>query len=117
MAVLWGSALFSAAVDNIPYVAAMNPLIVDRPVTSFADYRLCTCPSTGYTAALVGPGVGRLFRGNGTVIGASANVVIVDIARKAGHPITFWDFFRVGFPIMLGTILLSSLYLWILFLR
>jgi Na+/H+ antiporter NhaD/arsenite permease-like protein len=49
------------------------------------------------------------------LIGASANVVIADMARKAGHPITFRQFFMVGFPVMLGSVLLASVYVWLLF--
>ena len=59
-----------------------------------------------------------LVRGaNGTIIGASANVVIKDIARKAGCPISFWQFFKFGFPVMLGSVLISAMYLWLIFLR
>ncbi len=119
MAVLWGSAFLSAIVDNIPYVAAMNPLIVDLA-------RSLHPAVTDSTALMHQPDIiplwwalalGACLGGNGTLIGASANVVIVDIARKAGYSITFWQFFKFGFPVMLGSILLSSLYLWFLFLR
>jgi Na+/H+ antiporter NhaD/arsenite permease-like protein len=51
------------------------------------------------------------------VIGASANVVIVDLARKAGYPISYRQFFLIGFPVMVGSVLLSSLYIWLRFLR
>jgi Na+/H+ antiporter NhaD/arsenite permease-like protein len=61
--------------------------------------------------------LGACLGGNGTIIGASANVVIVDIARKAGHPISFWQFFKFGFPVMVGSVFISALYLWLLFLR
>ncbi|MGA6826905.1 SLC13 family permease [Nitrospira sp. NS4] len=119
MAVLWGSALLSAAVDNIPYVAAMNPLIVDLARSlhpEIADY------ATLVHQADIIPlwwalALGACLGGNGTIIGASANVVIVDLARKAGYPISFWQFFKFGFPVMIGSILISSLYLWVLFLR
>ena len=119
MAVLWGSAILSAAVDNIPYVAAMNPLIVDLARSlhpEIADY------TTLVHQADILPlwwalALGACLGGNGTIIGASANVVIVDIARKAGYPISFWQFFKFGFPVMLGSVLMSALYLWILFLR
>lgn len=118
MAVLWGSAVLSSAVDNIPYVAAMNPLIVDLARSLHPDIE-------DYTTLVHQPDIiplwwalalGACLGGNGTLIGASANVVIVDLARKAGYPITFWQFFRFGFPVMLGTVLLSSVYLWLLFL-
>ncbi len=119
MAVLWGSAFLSAIVDNIPYVAAMNPLIVDlarslHPAITDATTLVHQSDIIPLWWALA---LGACLGGNGTLIGASANVVIVDIARKAGYSITFWQFFKFGFPVMLGSILLSSLYLWFLFLR
>ncbi len=118
LAVLWGSAVLSAAVDNIPYVAAMNPLIVDLARSLHPDI-------TDYSTLVHQPDIlplwwalalGACLGGNGTLIGASANVVIVDLARKAGYPITFWQFFKFGFPVMIGTVLISSLYLWLVFL-
>lgn len=117
MAVLWGSGVLSAIVDNIPYVAAMNPLIVDLARTLHPDI-------TDHTALVHQPDIlplwwalalGACLGGNGTMIGASANVVIVDLARRAGHHITFWRFFAVGFPVMIGSLLISSAYLWIRF--
>ena len=119
MAVLWGSAILSAAVDNIPYVAAMNPLIVDLARSlhpEISDYAtLVHQPDIiplWWALAL-----GACLGGNGTIIGASANVVIVDIARKAGYPISFWQFFKLGFPVMVGSVLMSAVYLWFLYLR
>jgi len=119
LSILWGSAFLSAAVDNIPYVAAMNPLIVDLARSlhpEIADYAtLVQHPDVlplWWALAL-----GACLGGNGTVIGASANVVIVDMARKAGHPISYRQFFLIGFPVMVGSLLLSTLYLWLLFLR
>ncbi|OQW35900.1 MAG: hypothetical protein A4E19_15695 [Nitrospira sp. SG-bin1] len=119
MAVLWGSAMLSAAVDNIPYVAAMNPLIVDLARSlhpEIADYAtLVHQPDIiplWWALAL-----GACLGGNGTIIGASANVVIVDIARKAGYRITFWQFFKYGLPVMIGSVALSAIYLWLVFLR
>src|SRR5512134_2454340 len=119
MAVLWGSAVLSAAVDNIPYVAAMNPLIVDLARSlhpEISDYAtLVHQPDIiplWWALAL-----GACLGGNGTIIGASANVVIVDIARKAGYRITFWQFFKYGLPVMIGSVSLSALYLWLVFLR
>lgn len=119
MAVLWGSALLSAAVDNIPYVAAMNPLIVDLARSlhpEIADYATLV-HQPDITPLWWALALGACLGGNGTIIGASANVVIVDIARKAGYHISFWQFFKFGFPVMIGSILISSVYLWFLFLR
>jgi Na+/H+ antiporter NhaD/arsenite permease-like protein len=118
-AVLAGSAVLSAFVDNIPYVAAMNPLIVDLARSLHPEI-------TDYTTLVHQPDIiplwwalalGACLGGNGTIIGASANVVIVDIARKAGYRITFWQFFKLGFPVMIGSIAISAVYLWFLFLR
>ena len=119
MAVLWGSAILSAVVDNIPYVAAMNPLIVDLARSLHPEV-------TDYVALVHQPDIiplwwalalGACLGGNGTIIGASANVVIVDIARKPGYRITFWQFFKFGFPVMIGSVTLSAIYLWLVFLR
>jgi len=119
MAVLWGSAMLSAVLDNIPYVAAMNPLIVDLARSlhpEISDHALLVhqpdIMPLWWALAL-----GACLGGNGTIIGASANVIIVDIARKAGYPISFWQFFTFGFPVMLGSVLMSAVYLWLLFLR
>lgn len=65
---------------------------------------------------MIGPAFGACLGENGTIIGVSANVVIVDIARKAVYPISFWQFFKCEFPVMIGSILMSALYLWFLFL-
>ena len=119
LAVLWGSAILSAIVDNIPFVAAMNPLVVDLARSLHPEI-------TDYAALVHQPDIlplwwslalGACLGGNGTVIGASANVVIVDLARKAGYPISYRQFFLIGFPVMVGSVGLSSLYLWWLFLR
>ena len=119
LTVLWGSAVLSAVVDNIPYVAAMNPLIVDLArslhpeITDYATlvHHADIIPLWWALA------LGACLGGNGTIIGASANVVIVDIARKAGYRITFWQFFKYGCPVMVGSVALSALYLWLVFLR
>lgn len=118
MAILWGSAALSSVVDNIPYVAAMNPLIVDLARSHH--------PSLVDHAALVHQpdivplwwalALGACLGGNATIIGASANVIIVDVARKAGYGISFWQFARIGMPVTIGSMLLCSIYLWWLFL-
>ena len=118
VAVLWGSAVLSAIVDNIPYVAAMNPLIVDLARSlhpEIADHAtLVHQPDIlplWWALAL-----GACLGGNGTLIGASANVVIVDLARRAGYQISYWQFFTLGFPVMVGSVILATVYLWLLFL-
>lgn len=118
MTVLWGSAFLSAIVDNIPYVAAMNPLI--------AELARSLHPEVTNSAALMHQAdivplwwalaLGACLGGNGTLIGASANVVIVDLARRAGHPISFMRFMAFGLPVMVGSVALSAVYLWLRFL-
>ena len=117
--ILWGSAILSSVIDNIPYVAAMNPLIVDLARSLHPEI-------TDYATLVHQPDIlplwwslalGACLGGNGTLIGASANVVIADLARKAGYPISYRQFFMVGFPVMVGSLLLSTLYMWLLFLR
>ncbi len=88
MLLLWGSAVLSAVVDNIRYVATMSP-VVDQLVSGAG-------PFTGQTglwwALLLGADLG----GNATAIGASAIVVVTGIAKRNGHPISFWEFTRYG---------------------
>jgi Na+/H+ antiporter NhaD/arsenite permease-like protein len=59
--------------------------------------------------------LGACLGGNGTLIGETANVVVVDIARRAGHTISFWRFLVFGTPVMLESVLLSTQYLWLRF--
>ncbi|NLU49397.1 MAG: ArsB/NhaD family transporter [Syntrophomonadaceae bacterium] len=102
MLTLWTSALLSSFIDNIPFVATMIPLIKTLGTLSGMD---------------VGPlwwalSLGACLGGNGTVIGASANVVVTGIAAKMGHPISFRRYLKVGYPVMLVSILISTVYLW-----
>lgn len=117
MSVLWGSALLSALLDNIPYVAAMNPLIVDLARSlhpEIADYSTLV-HQTDIVPLWWALALGACLGGNGTLIGASANVVIVDLARRAGYTISFWRFLSFGLPVMVGSMVLSTVYLWLWF--
>ena len=116
--VLWGSAVLSAVVDNIPYVAAMSPLIVDLARSLHPEIH-------DYVTLVHQPDIlplwwalalGACLGGNGTLIGASANVVVVDCARRAGYRITFAQFMAFGLPVMLGSMAISTVYLWLRFL-
>lgn len=119
LSILWGSAFLSAIIDNIPYVAAMNPLVVDLARSLHPDI-------SDYTTMVHQPDIlplwwalalGACLGGNGSLIGASANVVIADLARKAGYPISYRQFFMIGFPVMVGSLLVSTVYVWLVFLR
>lgn len=104
MAVLWGSAILSAVVDNIPYVATMIPLIKSM------------APALG-GAAHLDPvwwslSLGACLGGNGSLIGASANLVVAGFADRAGCQIRFVPFLLTAFPLMLMSILISSIYIY-----
>ena len=104
-ALLWGSGLVSGIIDNIPYVATMTPLVqnlVDAGGGSEQARAL-------WWALALGADLG----GNATAVGASANVVVLGIAARNGHPISFWKFTRYGAVVALVTIAVSWVYLWL----
>lgn len=102
--VLWGSALFGALFDNIPYVATMAPIV--ESVVAGAP------PEIGQ-AIWWAFALGADFSGNGTAIAASANVVAIGIAAKAGHRISFWRFTKYGIVTVLLTTAAAWLYVWL----
>jgi Na+/H+ antiporter NhaD/arsenite permease-like protein len=103
MLLLWGSALFSAIVDNIPFIATMTP-VVDQMVGGTGAF----AGQNGLWWALV---LGADLGGNATAIGASANVVVAGIAKRSGHPISFWEFTRYGLVVALVTLGIATPYL------
>jgi Na+/H+ antiporter NhaD/arsenite permease-like protein len=105
MVLLWGSAVLSAIVDNIPYVATMSPIVADLVA---ADGNTPQSRVLWWALAL-GADVG----GNATAVGASANVVILGLAERAGTPISFWQFTRYGLMVAFVTVAVSMPYLWI----
>jgi len=102
---LWGSAALSGIVDNIPYVATMTPLVQDL-VDSGGG-------STEANALWWALALGADLGGNATAVGASANVVILGIAARNGHPISFWQFTKYGLVVAVITIAISWPYLWL----
>ncbi len=114
MLVMWFSAFASAFVDNIPYVATMNPLIIDMAQQLWPNLQgieLLHHPDLmplWWSLAL-----GACLGGNGTAIGASANVIVVGMSERAGHRITFARFMLYGMPIMILTVLMSMIYVWL----
>jgi Na+/H+ antiporter NhaD/arsenite permease-like protein len=103
MLILWGSAGLSAIVDNIPFVATMAP-VVGELVNGNGPF----VGQNGLWWALV---LGADLGGNATAIGASANVVVAGIAKKSGHPISFWEFTRYGAVVALVTLGIATPYL------
>ena len=107
IAILWISAITSALVDNIPFVATMIPVIRDMaPLFSANDLN-----TLWWSLAL-----GACLGGNGSLVGASANLVVAGFAERAGQPIRFMPFMLVAFPLMLMSIAVSTLYLWLRYL-
>lgn len=106
--ITWMSAFASAFIDNIPYTATMIPLIENvsmDPIFAEQIGKFATNPL--WWALAIGAGLG----GNGTLVGASANLVSAGLSERMGYPITFNAFFRVGFPYMLVTTAVSSVVL------
>jgi Na+/H+ antiporter NhaD/arsenite permease-like protein len=114
MIVLWFSAFASAFIDNIPYVATMNPLIIDMAKQlwpNLSGIELLHHPDLmpmWWSLAL-----GACLGGNGTAIGASANVIVVGMAEKMGKPISFKKFMLYGMPLMIESVLICTVYVWI----
>ena len=104
LVILWVSAICSAVLDNIPFVATLIPLIMTMEAEGIDVWPLWWAVS-----------IGACFGGNGTIIGASANVVLTGIAGRRGYPITFIDFLKIGAPVMLMSIVLATIYLLVLF--
>ncbi len=108
MTILWGSAIASALVDNIPFVAATIPLIKSM------------APTFGGTEALMplwwSLALGACLGGNGSLIGTCANIIVAGFAERSGNPISFVRFMLGAFPLMLASIAISSVYIYLRYL-
>lgn len=109
--ILWVSGITSAFIDNIPYVATMIPLIKDMIVGLGLPVDSIQADTLWWSLAL-----GACLGGNGTIIGASANVVVSGIAAREGKGFNFVEFFKIGFPIMIVTLIISHLYIYFRYL-
>ncbi|MBM4053823.1 MAG: ArsB/NhaD family transporter [Planctomycetes bacterium] len=111
---LWFSAICSAVVDNIPFVASMIPLVRD---TAYA-----VLPAESSNAGILqhptlmpvwwSLALGACLGGNGTPIGASANVITIGLSKKAGFPITFKKYMIYSIPFTILTLFISTVYIW-----
>lgn len=106
MLILWLSAIASAFIDNIPFVATLIPMIKDMGAMGMTNLE-----PLWWALSL-----GACLGGNGTLIGASANVVVASMAAAHGAKISFVKYFFVAFPLMLVSIVISSIYLYLLYL-
>eukprot|EP01100_Stratorugosa_tubuloviscum_P004344 TRINITY_DN207_c2_g3_i1.p1 TRINITY_DN207_c2_g3~~TRINITY_DN207_c2_g3_i1.p1 ORF type:complete len:782 (+),score=355.55 TRINITY_DN207_c2_g3_i1:131-2476(+) len=100
--IMWISAIVSAFIDNIPYTTTMVPIVVKL--------------ATDNLGLPIGPLVwalsfGTCLGGNGTLIGASANVVAAGLCEQSGYPISFNRFFKLGFPLMIFTMVIATIYM------
>jgi Na+/H+ antiporter NhaD/arsenite permease-like protein len=107
LAVVWFSALLSTIIANIPFTAAMLPVI---------GYLTRTIPGAQSKVLFYCLSVGSAMGGNGSLIGASANMITAGISERSGQPITYAYFFKKGFPAMLLTVALTTLWLLLRFL-
>jgi len=108
LAILWASAILSAVIDNIPFVATMIPVIKSM------------APTFGGPEGLLplwwSLSLGACLGGNGTLIGASANLTVAGIGERAGVPFRFVPFLLLAFPMMLMSILVSTAYVYLRYL-
>jgi Na+/H+ antiporter NhaD/arsenite permease-like protein len=107
LVVVWFSAVLSTIIANIPFTAAMLPVI---------GFLTATIPGAQSKALFYCLSVGSAMGGNGSLIGASANMVTAGIAERAGHPISYVYFFKKGFPALLLTVSLATVWLLLRFL-
>lgn len=104
--ILWVAAIASAFLDNIPFVATMIPLIVNIGEMTGMD-------TTPLWWALA---LGACLGGNGSIVGASSNVIVSGMLHKKGYKLSFGDFLKIGFPIMIVAVAISTVYLFIFYL-
>ncbi|MFI7446005.1 ArsB/NhaD family transporter [Nonomuraea sp. NPDC049714] len=108
LGLLGGSAVLSAVVDNIPYVATMSPIVAELVRAVGGDG-----PGQVLWWALA---FGADLGGNATAVGAAANVVVLGIAARNGVPISFWHFTKYGLIVTVVTVGLVAPYLWVRYL-
>ena len=108
MIILWGSGIISGVIDNIPYTATMAPMIAQMQAVLGSQYAypIWWCLS-----------LGACLGGNLTIIGAAANVIVSENSAKHGHPISFLGFMKYGVAVVFISLVLSSLYIYLKFLR
>lgn len=102
---LWLSALVSAVIDNIPFVATMIPLVHSMEAGLGG---MAAAEPVWWSLAL-----GACLGGNGTLIGAAANVMVAGLAERAGTPISFARFLLIGVPVMIGSVALANVYIYL----
>jgi Na+/H+ antiporter NhaD/arsenite permease-like protein len=100
--VLWVSAFASMLVDNIPFTVTMLPVVA---------FLTATVPGAQGKILYWALAFGACLGGNGTIVGASANIVAVGLAERVGYPITFNEFLKKGLPLAIATLLIATVWL------
>jgi Na+/H+ antiporter NhaD/arsenite permease-like protein len=108
ISIIWASAVASTLVDNIPFVATMIPMI-----ENMGD--LLGGPE-GLRPLWWALALGSCLGGNGSLVGASANLIVAGFAERAGHPLHFMRFMLIAFPLMLGSVAISTVYVYLRYL-
>jgi Na+/H+ antiporter NhaD/arsenite permease-like protein len=106
MVILWVSAIASAFLDNIPFVATMIPLIQN----------IGTMTNMNIMPLWWALALGACLGGNGTIIGASANVIAIGFLNKHGYRVSFMSYMKMTFPLMIVSIVISTIYLVIFYI-
>jgi Na+/H+ antiporter NhaD/arsenite permease-like protein len=104
--ILWLTGLLSGFVDNIPFVAAMIPVI-----NEFEDYGMTNLDPLWWSLAL-----GACMGGNGTLLGSSSNLVVAGLAAKSNHPLGFLSFMKIGLTVVIFSLLISTVYIYFRYL-
>ena len=120
MVILWFSGIASAVVDNIPYVATMIPLVQDMASQVFTNGEVAgpeLSTAVLHNSVLLpvwwALALGACLGGNGSPVGASANVIAMGMAKQAGKPISFFKFMLYGVPTMFGSLAIAMIYIWL----
>lgn len=103
--ILWVAAIASAFLDNIPFVATMIPLIIN----------IGTMTGMNIAPLWWALALGACLGGNGSIVGASSNVIVSGMLHKKGYKLSFGDFLKIGFPIMIISVIISTIYLLIFY--
>ncbi|MFJ9752516.1 ArsB/NhaD family transporter [Streptomyces chartreusis] len=105
MALVFGSVVPSAVIDNIPFVASVSPIVAEIVASSGGGEQAQAL----WWAFALGADLG----GNATIIASSANVVVIGIAEREGHHISFWQFSRYGLIVTAVTVTIAAAYVWL----
>lgn len=105
MLILWVSGFASATIDNIPFVATMIPLIQDVGV------QMGISDPNQLNPLWWALSLGACLGGNGTIIGASANVIVSGMAKREGHGFSYWSYLKIGAPLTIVSLMISMVYL------